>query len=129
MTKVAFGCASLPTLEKRIAARSRGGEVRLVTKRRPVRHEEVVAGGRLYWIVKHRLVACSKVLRFDERNDGRWDIILSDQLELCTATPKRAHQGWRYLDDADAPGTEVDETGIADLPPRLYGKLAALSLV
>lgn len=129
MTKVAFGCATLPTLEKRIAARSRDGEVRLVTKRRPVRHEEVVAGGCLYWIVKHRLVARSKVLRFEQRKDMRWDIILSDELEHCTATPRRAHQGWRYLEDADAPGTEVDETGIADLPPRLYGKLAALSLV
>lgn len=129
MTKVAFGCASLSTLEKRIAARSCDGEVRLVTKRRPVRYEEVTAGGSLYWIVKHRLVARSKVLRFEQRKDMRWDIVLSDQLEYCTAMPKRAHQGWRYLEDNDAPGTEVDETGIADLPPRLYGKLAALSLL
>lgn len=129
MTKVAFGCASLPTLEKRIAKRARNGEVRIVTKRRPRRHEEVIAGGRLYWIVKHRLVARSQVLRFEQRKDGRWDVILSDKLEHCTATPKRAHQGWRYLEDADAPGSEVDETGIADLPPRLYGKLAALALV
>lgn len=129
MTKVAFGCASLPTLEKRIASRSRDGQVRIATKNRPTRHAEVLEGGRLYWIIKHRLVAASQVLGFEQRKDGRWDIIISDKVEHCTATPKRAHQGWRYLEDRDAPGSETDETGIADLPPRLYGKLAALSLV
>ena len=129
MTKVAYGCATLPTLEKRIARRASGGEVRVVTKRRPVRHAEVVGGGCLYWIVKHRLLARSPILRFEERRDGRWDIVVSDRLEVCTATPKRAHQGWRYLEDKDAPGTDIDETGLADLPPRLYGKLAALALV
>ncbi|WP_265569297.1 DUF1489 family protein [Sphingomicrobium lutaoense] len=129
MTKVAFGCATLPALEKRIAARSNGGKVRIVTKRRPRRHEEVVRGGCLHWIVKHRLVARSPILGFEQRNDGRWDIVLSDRLEAIAATPKRAHQGWRYLEDKDAPGTDDDGSGIAELPPRLYGKLAALALV
>ena len=129
LTKVAFGCATLPTLEKRIAARSRDGKVRIVTKRRPRRHEEVLQGGRLHWIVKHRLVARSAILDFEQRNDGRWDIVLSDKLEAIAASPQRAHQGWRYLEDKDAPGTDGDGSGIADLPPRLYGKLAALALV
>ncbi|MCJ7421357.1 DUF1489 family protein [Sphingomicrobium astaxanthinifaciens] len=129
MTKVAYGCASLPTLEKRIARRASGGKVRIVTKRRPVRHAEVLNGGRLHWIVKHRIVARSQVLAFEERKDGRWDIVLSDRLEPCAAFPKRAHQGWRYLEDKDAPGEEDDGSGIGQLPPRLYGKLAALALV
>lgn len=129
LTKVAYGAKTLPTLEKRIAARARNGEVRLVTKRRPRRHEEAVDGGALHWIIKHRIVARSRILRFDHRNDGRWDIVCSDRLEMVAATPKRAHQGWRYLEEADAPGTDADDSGIADLPPRLYGKLAALSLV
>jgi len=43
--------------------------------------------------------------------------------------PKRAHQGWRYLEDQDAPTGESDGTGLAELPPRLYGKLASLALV
>ena len=129
LTKVAYGCASLKTLEKRVAARSNGGRIKLVTKRRPRRHEEVLAGGKMHWIIKHRIVARVPILDFEQRNDGRWDIVCSDQLEICAAAPKRAHQGWRYLEDKDAPGMDADDSGIADLPPRLYGKLAALSLV
>nr|WP_279639176.1 DUF1489 family protein [Sphingomicrobium sediminis] len=129
MTKVAFGAKTLPTLEKRIAARAQGGEVRIVTKRRPIRHAEVVNGGRLHWIVKHRMVAKSKVLRFEPRNDGRWDIVISAKLEGCAAMPRRAHQGWRYLEEKDAPGEQGDDSGISELPPRLYGKLASLALI
>jgi len=42
---------------------------------------------------------------------------------------RRAHQGWRYLSESDAPGLDDDGTGLAELPSRLYGRLAALALV
>jgi hypothetical protein len=43
--------------------------------------------------------------------------------------PRRAHQGWRYYESDSAPTGEDDETGLAELPPQLYGRLAALALV
>ena len=129
LTKVAVGCRDLPALEKRIAGRDDGGEVRVVTRMRPRRIEELV-GGSLFWIVKHRLVACQQILRFDDRADGRLDIVCSAQLLAVPAKPKRAHQGWRYLDPADAPKPgDNDDSGIGLLPPPLYGKLAALALL
>jgi hypothetical protein len=129
LTKVAVGCRDLPALEKRIAGRDDGGEVRVVTRMRPRRMEELV-GGSLYWIIKHRLVACQQIVRFDDRADGRLDIVCSAQLLLVPAKPKRAHQGWRYLDPADAPKPgDNDDSGIGLLPPPLYGKLAALALL
>ncbi|CAA9488769.1 MAG: hypothetical protein AVDCRST_MAG09-706 [uncultured Sphingomonas sp.] len=129
LTKVAVGCRDLPALEKRIAGRDDGGEVRVVTRMRPRRMEELV-GGSLFWIVKHRLVACQQILRFDDRADGRLDIVCSAQLLPVPAKPKRAHQGWRYLDPADAPKPgDNDDSGIGLLPPPLYGKLAALALL
>jgi hypothetical protein len=54
---------------------------------------------------------------------------LSAQLQLIAAVPKRAHQGWRYLGDDDAPSGDADDSGLSELPPLLYGKLAALALV
>jgi hypothetical protein len=48
---------------------------------------------------------------------------------LIPPSPKRAHQGWRYLENAGAPSLDEDPSGLADLPPRLYGKLATLALV
>ena len=128
LTKVAFGCRTLDALEKRVAARNRDGEVRIVTRMRPKRIDELI-GGQLHWIVKHRLVARQEILRFEHRKDGRIDIVLSASLELIPAVPKRAHQGWRYLSDDDAPGTDADGSGLSELPPLLYGKLAGLGLV
>ena len=128
LTKVAFGCRTIDALEKRVAARTRDGEMRIVTRMRPKRIDELV-GGQLHWIVKHRLVARQEILRFEDRKDGRIDIVLSASLELIPAVPKRAHQGWRYLSDDDAPGADADGTGLSELPPLLYGKLAGLGLV
>jgi hypothetical protein len=129
LTKVAFGCRTVEALEKRVAARTHGGEMRVPTRMRPKRSEELI-GGSLHWIVKHRMIGRQQILRFEERKDGRIDIVLAATLELIAPSPKRAHQGWRYLEEADAPrpGNE-DASGVTALPPQLYGRLAALALV
>jgi len=128
LTKVAFACRDLDALQLRIANRAVSGEVRVATRMRPKRAAELV-GGNLYWIVKHRLVGGLQILRFEDREDGRIDIVCSAELVAVSPKPRRAHQGWRYLEDADAPGTEDDGSGLGALPPRLYGKLASLALV
>ena len=95
---------------------------------RPRRTDELV-GGSLYWIVKHRLVGCNEILRFEDRQDGRIDIVCSATLQTVTPRHCRAHQGWRYLTEEDAPSQADDGTGLSTLPPQLYGRLAALALV
>ncbi len=128
LTKVAVGCASLEALQNRIARRTSDGIVRVPTRMRPKRMAELV-GGSLHWIVKHRIIARQQILRFDDRSDGRIDIVCSAELVIVPPKPKRAHQGWRYMEADDAPTGEEDGSGLAELPPRLYGKLAALALV
>lgn len=128
LTKVAVGCRTIEALEKRVAARTHGGEMRVPTKMRPRRMDELV-GGAIHWIVKHRLVGRQVILRFEDRKDGRIDIVVSGELELIPPVPKRGHQGWRYLTDDDAPGEDGDDSGTSELPPRLYGRLAAMGLV
>ena len=95
---------------------------------RPKRAAELI-GGKLYWIVKHRIIAGVEILRFDDRDDGRIDIVCSAELLTVSPKPRRAHQGWRYLEEAEAPSVDGDETGVGELPPRLYGRLAELALV
>jgi len=95
---------------------------------RPKRADELV-GGSIHWIVKHRLIGRQQILRFEDRKDGRIDIVLSGTLELIPPSPKRAHQGWRYLEGANAAAEDDDGSGLAELPPLLYGRLAALALV
>ena len=128
LTKVAFGCRTIEALRKRVAARAAAGEMRVVTRMRPKRSGELI-GGSIYWIVKHRLVGRQEILRFDDRKDGRIDIVLSAELELIAPHPKRAHQGWRYLEGASGVDVQSDDSGVAELPPLLYTRLAALALV
>jgi len=128
LTKVAFACRDLASLQERIARRSSGGQLRVATRMRPKRADELI-GGSLYWIVKHRLIAGQEILRFEDREDGRIDIVCSAELVTVSPKPRRAHQGWRYLEEADAPSGDDDGSGLAELPPRLYGRLANLALV
>ncbi len=128
LTKVAFGCRTIEALEKRVTARTHSGEMRVATRMRPKRANELI-GGSLHWIVKHRMIGRQRILRIEDRSDGRIDIVIAGALELIPPAPRRAHQGWRYLEDDEAPSTEGDGSGIGELPPRLYGKLSALALV
>src|SRR3546814_1216060 len=128
MTRVAVGCSDYPALAARIAARAEGGEIRFATRMRPKRAAELI-GGKLHFIVRHTLVARVEILRFDDRADGRVDIVCRAALERIHPQPKRAHQGWRYLDDADAPKRIDDQSGLAELPPHLYRELVELSLI
>ena len=128
LTKVAFACSDLDVLQARVAARAIDGVIRVPTRMRPKRAAELI-GGRLYWIVKHRIIAGVEIQRFEDREDGRIDIVCSAELVTVAPKPRRAHQGWRYLEEADAPSIDCDASGVGELPPQLYGRLAALALV
>jgi hypothetical protein len=128
LTKVAFGCRDVEALAARIAVRASCGELRVATRMRPRRAEELI-GGNLYWIVRHRIVGGNEILAIEDRADGRIDIVCSPAFTTVTPVHRRAHQGWRYLEHTDAPTAGDDGTGLAELPPRLYGRLAALALV
>ncbi len=129
MSKVAVGCASIETLRRRQAARAANGVVPVVTRFRPKRADELV-GGSLFWIVKHRITARQTILGFDAGADRRTLIRLSQELVPVRGTPKRAHQGWRYLPSEEAPPDwEGGGDGLDALPPDLAVKLAALGLI
>lgn len=129
LTKVAFGCDSYEMLAARIAAREAEGSMKLTTRYRPKRHEEIV-GGSLFWILKHRLVARCRILGFEDADAGRTHIVLASQLIGVDALPRRAHQGWRYLAGSDAP-LDVSNASGADeeLPRDLNLQLTELGLV
>jgi hypothetical protein len=129
LTKVAYGHDSLEDLSR---ALDRYGRDRffLTTRYLPKRHEEIVPGGSLFWIIKHKLVARSPILGFGDAPDGRVTIRCEPKLVLVQPRPKRAHQGWRYLEGAEAPADMGGSAeGIAAMPPELVGELAGLALI
>jgi hypothetical protein len=128
LTKVALGCRDFDMLSSRVASRASGGELRVSTRMRPRRADELI-GGNLYWIVRHRLVACNAILAIEDREDGRIDIVCSAELVQIAPVHKRAHQGWRYFEGGNALAGREDGSDLSALPPPLYGRLAALALV
>ena len=133
LTKVAYGAQSLEEIHGWFAGR--GSEVRLTTRYLPKRHEEIVPkdgnpGGSLFWIFKHQLITRSPILRFEPAEGGRTHIVIEPRMIDLHPRPKRAHQGWRYLSDADAP-VDLGAGEIAGdaMPVRLAGELARLGLV
>jgi hypothetical protein len=128
LTRVAYGCADLPALKAALVMRTDAGEVYFTTRNRPRRADELI-GGYLHFIIRHTLVARVPILRFDEAHEGRTNIVCAAQLEEVTPTPRRAHQGWRYLTAADAPPPIDAGSGIAELPPALARELATLALI
>ena len=130
LTKVAFGATSVEHLAERLRQRSEEGPLFLTTRYLPKRHEEVSGQGSMFWILKHQLVARSPILGFGEAEGGRVAIHIDPALVLVQGRPKRAHQGWRYLEGTDAPGdlgdgAEIDEA----MPAGLISRLSALALL
>ncbi len=130
MTKVAYGAQSLDEVHGWFDARAAdpsGGHARLTTRNLPRRHAEMI-GGSVYWILKHQLVARSEIIGFAPAPDGRTDIIIRACLIDVHPRPRRAHQGWRYLEPGDAP-PDLGEGETADvMPANLAGELAKLGL-
>jgi hypothetical protein len=77
------------------------------TLQTPRRRDEVLDGGSLYWVVKGFVLVRQRVidLRADAKDDGTacCGIVLDAELVATRPHPRRAFQGWRYLDPADAP--------------------------
>jgi len=130
LTKVAFQSEGPAALRAWLESHDAAGEARLTTRYVPKRLAELT-GGSLYWVYQHRIVGRSAILGFQENGQGRWWIRLEPRLVAVRGIPKRAHQGWRYLSDADAPPDlsdgELDE--IDAMPPKLLGELSRLGLL
>ena len=130
MTRIAFGAESAEHLRQRLEANAMCGEVRLTTRYLPKRHAEM-AGGSLYWILKHTLIGRSPLIGFMDNGEGRTWIRLRPELIPIRSIPKRAHQGWRYLEGANAPvdlGAGEAEA-IDPMPARMVSELLRIGLV
>ena len=130
MTKIAFGAEGPAHLRKRLETYATDGEARLTTRYLPKRIAEM-AGGSLYWIHAHTIIGRSPIIGFMENGAGRYWIRLEPPLIFVRSIPKRAHQGWRYLEAKDAPpdlgSSEAD--GRDEMSPKMLADLMKMGLV
>lgn len=105
-----------------------------VTRMVPKRMEELLAGGSLYWVIKGQVQARQELLDIKEFTDvdgiKRCELVLAPQVIETAMQPKRPFQGWRYLEQKDAP-RDLGEvgTGLDDMPDELKRELSDLGLL
>jgi hypothetical protein len=141
LVKLCVGAASIEDLarwqEGRLAAQREAGESpRLfhTTFQTPKREAALLDGGSLYWVIKGVIQVRQRLVGFEEgtKPDGsRCCLILLDSaFAPVRPVPRRAFQGWRYLEAADAPpDLGRDSKDLAGLPPKMRRDLAELGLL
>jgi hypothetical protein len=95
------------------------------TRMTPKRAEELLDGGSLYRVFKGVILCRQAILAVDKVGDGvtaRCEVTLSDQVVRVAPTPRRAFQGWRYLEAKDAP-PDLDTEAFGDVPADLARQL------
>ncbi len=127
------GIADLAAWQATKRAQTTDGLPRHITRMWPKRADEILGGGSIYWVVKGEILCRQQILRFDEviGSDGirRCAIVLHPELIPVTPTIKRPFQGWRYLQDADAPSDLTKaRKGEETLPSELSAALAEIGV-
>jgi hypothetical protein len=143
--KLCVGCDSLSDLadwqkrrlkDQRAANKKKGGkkepELMHVTRMTPKRAEEVLDGGSLYWVIKGQIAARQTLLdlRAVKKNGvPHCGLVYDKELVPVAPRPRRAFQGWRYLETKDAPPDLSRTKGARGLPEALQRELAVLGLL
>lgn len=97
----------------------------LRTRQTPKRAAEMVDGGSVYRVFKGAILCRQRILDVATVGDGvnaRCEVTLDEEVVRVVPTPRRAFQGWRYLDGKDAPQDLLAEV-FGDVPPELARQL------
>ncbi len=124
--------------KERMDAAARAGKsagLRHITRHRPKRAEDILAGGSLYWVIGGAIMARQRILGFEDgaKQDGTPACAIRLDPVLVPTRPRawRPFQGWRYLDPAKAPpDSDISKmVGVERLPAELRRELMALGLI
>ncbi|MEZ5775491.1 MAG: DUF1489 domain-containing protein [Hyphomicrobiaceae bacterium] len=104
------------------------------TRQMPKRAEEILDGGSLYWVIRGAIQVRQPILALrpvtGADGQGYCDIVFARQLVMVRPTPRRAFQGWRYLEASDAPADlGAFGEGGGELPPSMRAALIELGLI
>lgn len=141
LIKLCVGCDTVEELAiwqaerlKRLKRARKTPELCHRTLQTPRRRDEVLDGGSLYWVIKGFVLVRQRVLdlRPDAKDDGTacCGIVLDKELVATRAHPRRAFQGWRYLEVPDAPkDAGVVDAAVEDVPRGMRDELRELRLI
>lgn len=139
LIKLSVGPESLSDLEswqaqrlKDLKRQGRKPELIHITRQTPKRAEELLDGGSIYWVIKGWVCARQRLLELRPLvRDGvpHCGLIYDKEMVRVKPVPRRAFQGWRYLEADAAPADIAKGTGIEDMPEKMRRELAELGLI
>lgn len=126
MIKLVVGAATIEDLLEWRAGHSAAGEPWILrTRMTPKRGAEMVDGGSIYRVFKGVILCRQKIMAVNTVGEGvtaRCEITLDETVVRVAPTPRRAFQGWRYLEPKDAP-PDLDVEAFGDIPDDLARQL------
>jgi hypothetical protein len=104
------------------------------TRMVPKRAEELTGGGSIYWVIRGQILCRERILEVrpfvDKDGIGRCKLVLDPKCVPVEPRPFRAFQGWRYLQEKDAPRDLTRAApGVAKMPEQLRRDLRELGLI
>ena len=130
LIKLCVGAASPEDLRQWRARRKAEGHRPIVhTRQTPKRAAEILDGGSLYWVFRGVILIRQPILAIETLGEGparRCEILLADAVIETAPQPRRAFQGWRYLEPTDAPPDLSLVAGAGELPIELARRLREL---
>jgi len=134
LIKLCVGVSEIEELEQWIRDAKAGRDtLDHVTRMFPRRCEEIVPGGSLYWVIRG-LILCRQPIAGLVAVKGR------DGIERCRIdfkpkivpvfpVPRRAFQGWRYLEADDAPRDLPKGVAAKGITAKMRRELSELGLL
>ncbi len=132
--KLCVGVSEIEELETSVKEAKAGRDtLDHVTRSFPKRGAEIVPGGSLYWVIRG-LILCRQPISNLEAvtgSDGisRCRIVFKPQIIPVRPAPRRAFQGWRYLEEADAPPDLPKSAQAQGLSEKMRRELGELGLL
>ena len=132
--KLCVGVSEIEELEYEIRE-ARAGRRTLdhTTRMFPKRHAEILSGGSLYWVIRG-LILCRQpvadlVAVTGADGIGRCRIDFRPIVIPVIPVPRRAFQGWRYLEAADAPADLPKGGSARGMTEKMRRELTELGLL
>ncbi len=134
MVKLCVGVSDIEELESWVKDCRQGiDSLDHVTRMFPKRSAEILSGGSLYWVMRGMILCRQPISALEPvtGQDGieRCRIVFKPQIVPVRPTPKRAFQGWRYLEAESAPPDLARAARVTGMPEKLRRELAELGLL
>ena len=141
LLKMAVGIETvghLAQVQKQKMARAKDGPgasgLRHFTRNAPRRSREILDGGSIYWIIKGAIRVRQRILGISRGTDAEGrrycELSLDPTLVRTIPRPNKALQGWRYLENSDAPmDLDAGDGMTGDMPAEMVAELRTLGLL